>query len=201
MRAERLEWFEERDPFNLKLVELLDIGVFLPLKQRDANNRLVVIIRTAAHNPKIHSQNDVFKIGKMILDFILTLDESVSVHGVVAIFDMAGVGLGHALQMTPPIIKRSAESWENYPCRTKHLEFVNAPRFLNTILNIFKSFMSTKMKSRISVSKVSVCTAELPTDLGGKGESYEELAIYWKKVLQENKEWFINDEKFKSILN
>lgn len=42
----------------------------------------------------------------MVLDLVLYMDESVSIHGVVAIFDMAGVTWQHGLQMTPTIIKR-----------------------------------------------------------------------------------------------
>lgn len=42
----------------------------------------------------------------MLLDLVLHSDETISIHGVVAIFDMKGVTLGHALQLPPTIIKR-----------------------------------------------------------------------------------------------
>lgn len=42
----------------------------------------------------------------MVLDLALYLDESVSIFGAVAIVDMNSIGWGHALQMTPVIIKR-----------------------------------------------------------------------------------------------
>lgn len=74
----------------------------------------------------------------MILDLILKNDESFSSTGVVAIIDMKDVQLGHALQMTPSIIKRSVESWQIYPCKLKLLEFVNAPIHINVILNTFR---------------------------------------------------------------
>lgn len=106
MRRERIEWFENRDPFAPEIDELLDIGVFLPLKTYDNDNRLVVVIRTAAHNPKKHKQNDIFKVGKMILDYVLHTDESPSLYGVTAIFDMAGVQWGHATMLPPTLVKR-----------------------------------------------------------------------------------------------
>lgn len=65
MRAERDEWYANRDPFAPELVELMDLGVFLPLRVKDEHNRQVFIIRTAAHDPKKHTQNDVFKVGSM----------------------------------------------------------------------------------------------------------------------------------------
>lgn len=62
MRAERTEWFVDRDPFLPKMQELLEIGVFLPLLVKDDSNRHIFVIRTSAHNPKIHHMNDVFKV-------------------------------------------------------------------------------------------------------------------------------------------
>lgn len=45
MRSERVEWFTNRDPFRPEIEELLDLGVFLPLKNKDDQNRQVFIIR------------------------------------------------------------------------------------------------------------------------------------------------------------
>lgn len=85
-RAERDEWFTFRDPFLTELSELLSIGVFLPLRRKDEENRQIVIIRTAAHDPSKHKQVDVFKVGRMILDYLVAVDESMSVYGIRAIF-------------------------------------------------------------------------------------------------------------------
>jgi len=61
MRAERTEWFDNRDPQLPEIQDLLKLGVFLPIGP-DAEQRMVVVIRTAAHDPKLHSQNNVFKV-------------------------------------------------------------------------------------------------------------------------------------------
>lgn len=45
MRMERVEWFADRDPFLPEIEELLDLGIFLPLKVKDDQNRQVFIIR------------------------------------------------------------------------------------------------------------------------------------------------------------
>lgn len=42
----------------------------------------------------------------MVLDLALYMDESISIFGVVAIFDMAGVTWQHGLEMKPTIVKR-----------------------------------------------------------------------------------------------
>lgn len=201
MRAERTEWFANRDPFLPEIQELLNIGVFLPLEERDEHNRQVVIIRTSAHNPKVHSQNDVFKVSKMILDLLLRSEPNVSSVGIVAIFDMDGVQLAHALALNPKLIKRSVDSWQVYPCKPKMLEFVNAPTHVNFVLNTFRLFMTAKMKSRVFVRKgTSEVKAILPKDLGGSGPSYEELAMKWKAEVERNAEYFAEYEKYKSVL-
>lgn len=204
MRAERSEWFSNRDPTCGQVQEILRLGCFLPLLEKDEENRLVVIIRTAAHNPRKHSQNVVFKVCKMLLDLVLHEDESVSIFGVSAIFDMNKVQLGHALALNPPLIKRSVQSWENYSCRPKLLQFVNSPIHVNVVLNIFRSFMSPKMKQRLTIHKGppvnhGIPKNVLPTDLGGTGMSYAELTEHWQKKAVENKDWFLDMEKYKSV--
>jgi CRAL/TRIO domain len=83
------------------------------------------------------------------------------------------------------------------------LEFVNAPGYINVMLNIFRSFMTQKMRTRISVTggkpASTVENAILPPELGGKGPSYAELAKHWKQVVQDNVEWFRKDGEFKVI--
>jgi hypothetical protein len=138
----------------------------------------------------------------MILDFLLQSDETISIYGIHAIFDMAGVSLGHALQMTPTIIKNCVYSMETYPCRIKKLEFINAPIYVNMVLDIFRSFMSKKIKERVFVRRgLPEYGDHLPKDLGGKSSSYSELANYWKNVVLDNTKWFTEDDNFKSILN
>ncbi|XP_062536289.1 retinol-binding protein pinta [Armigeres subalbatus] len=198
IRSTRIEWFQNRDPFLPEIQELLDIGVFLPLRQKDIHNRQVVIIRTAAHNPKYHSQDNVFKVDKMVLDLLLHLDETISIYGIVAVFDMKNVTLNHALQLPPSLVKRTVESWENYPCRPQLLEFVNAPIHVNFVLNVFRSFMSTKMKSRVKVSRRGThvgSLVNLPLELGGTGDTYHDLTVYWKRKMQEHAFWFAEAER------
>lgn len=162
----------------------MDLGVFLPLRAKDEHNRQVVIIRTAVHDPKYSAQNDVLKTAKMVLDFLLSQNELISIYGVHAIFDMEGVTYHHGLAMTPRIIKRSVQTWESYPCRVGMLEFINAPSYLNIALDIFKSFMTRKVKERVIIRRGLPTGDYLPVDIGGKTEDYKTLTNYWKNVIQ-----------------
>lgn len=42
----------------------------------------------------------------MILDYLMLMDESISVHGLNAYFDMSHLQAGHGLQLTPTMIKQ-----------------------------------------------------------------------------------------------
>ncbi|XP_075147754.1 prolonged depolarization afterpotential (PDA) is not apparent [Haematobia irritans] len=202
MRAERTEWFSNRDPFLHEIQELLELGVFLPVPGVDEKQRKVVIIRTAVHDPKVHSQNNVFKVMKMILDLLIKFEPDNCLRGIVAIFDMNGVQLGHAMQLNPKLIKRSVESWQAYPFQPKLLEFINTPMHVNLVLNTFRMFMTAKMRSRVVVQKrnCSVNCENLPSDLGGKGPSYKELTQCWKRLVEENAAFYVEDDKYKSII-
>lgn len=115
---------------------------------------------------------------------------------------MQGIALGHALQMTPMLIKRAVNSWDSYPLRIQKLEFVNANFGINVVLDIFRSFMSAKMKERVSVKRGKPdfrATDKLPKDLGGTVGSYSSLAQYWKQVLEKNHQWYDEDDEYKSI--
>lgn len=202
MRAERTEWFDNCDPMLPEIQELLALGVFLPVDGVDEHQRKVVIIRTAAHDPKRHTQNNVFKTCKMILDLLLRFEPDSCARGIVAIMDMQGVQLGHALQLNPKLIKRSVESWTAYPCQPKLLEFTNAPRHVNLFLNTFRVFMTTKIRSRVVVRRegTMVKCKQLPIDLGGQGPSYKELAIKWKQLLEQNADFYVEQGKYKSLV-
>lgn len=67
MRAERTEWFADRDPMKPHIEELLDLGLFLPLEAKDVNNYQVFIIRTGVHDTYKHEQNDVLKVQSLII--------------------------------------------------------------------------------------------------------------------------------------
>ena len=48
----------------------------------------------------------------MVLDVLCRDEEAISVHGVVSVIDLSGVGIGHAMQMTPSIIRKAVNSWQ-----------------------------------------------------------------------------------------
>lgn len=155
----------------------------------------------------MHRQDDVFKTGKMILDVAAWENEVIQIYGVIAIFDMTGVTLGHARQLPPSMIKKAVHAWQNYHCRPKYLEFVNAPIYVNVVLGIFKRFMSEKLRSRVNVHfkglgslHTIVDKENLPYEYGGTDGPFSDAIQYWSEKLLLYKDWFEEDEKYKASL-
>ncbi|CAD1477181.1 unnamed protein product, partial [Heterotrigona itama] len=151
-RANLPEWYSNRDSSLPILQELFDLGVFLPLKKLDDEGRMVVIIRAAVHSPSKHKISDMLKASLMILDLALRDHEPVTIHGITAILDISGITYEHVLQLSPAVIKNLVHAWQGcYPLRIYSLDFINAHRFLNVVLNVFRSFMIAKLKERIHI--------------------------------------------------
>lgn len=204
MKKERPEWFKGRNPLLPLLQELIKMGVFVPLR-KPHDNKMVIIIRTAAHDPKKHKWDDVFKAGKMILDVACLENEYSQIYGAIAIFDMTGMSFNHYKSLTPAIIKKAVFAWQNYHVRPKQLEFINAPVYINIALNVFKSFMTDKMKGRVKLHYGGVEKAQqvvskeiLPIEYGGGGEKFETLGNFWFEKLLEYRDWFAEDELYKA---
>lgn len=118
----------------------------------------------------------------MLLDLAAREHVHSSLFGIVAIHDMTGVQFAHALQITPSIIKRLVSTWQAYPNRIRSLDYVNAPTHVNLVLNIFRRFMSKKLRQRMHVHRgdgraivKKVSPSVLPSELGGTEGDYESL--------------------------
>ncbi|KAL1494780.1 hypothetical protein ABEB36_010324 [Hypothenemus hampei] len=204
MKRDRPEWFSNRNPLLPNLQDLIKLGVFVPLKKYH-DNKMVIVIRTAAHDPKRHTWDDLSKAGMMILDVACMENEVAQTNGVIAIFDMFGMGFSHYRTLTPTLIKNIVFAWQNYHVRPKQLEFINSPIYINVALNIFKSFMTEKMKGRVKVHFGGVEKAHtivdkeiLPFEYGGNEGSFESLGNFWFEKLLEYKDWFRDDERYKA---
>ncbi|XP_053976639.1 retinol-binding protein pinta [Hylaeus volcanicus] len=207
-RANLPEWYSNRDPFLPELQELFDLGVFLPLRKLDNEGRMVVIIRATVHTPARHKMSNMLKASLMTLDLALRENESVTIHGLIAILDIGGVTYEHACQLPPSVIKNLTHAWQGcYPVRIHSLNFINTPRFVNAVLNIFRSFMNSKLKQRLhTYARGKLKLNEtlpidiLPRDYGGTDGTVKELSEYWKRLVEDNREWFAEGEKYKLTL-
>lgn len=120
----------------------------------------------------------------MILDLALRDHESVTIYGITAILDIGGVSYEHVLQLPPHVIKSLVHAWQGcYPVRIHSLDFINVPKLINLVLNVFRSFMTAKLKRKVHVyarDKLKLYEtlpiSILPEEYGGTGGTVKELS-------------------------
>ncbi|KAG5334872.1 TTPA protein, partial [Acromyrmex heyeri] len=110
---------------------------------------------------------------------------TVSVYGCSLFLDVANPTIQHALQMQPQIIMNLVHAWQNsYPIRIQSINIINASKYIDIVLKMFRCFMNEKMKNRLHVyldSAMQNCFKDipaniLPVEFGGTGDTLQELA-------------------------
>ncbi|XP_029166220.1 retinol-binding protein pinta-like [Nylanderia fulva] len=207
-RAKLPEWYANRDPLQPKLQELLDLGICLPLRKLDDQGRLVIIVRLV-HDPHIITVAEAVKVSSVVVDLVLRDSIEASLYGFVVIIDLGDATLRHVAQLTPSVVMNVIHAWQGcYPVRIQLLNYINVPGYAKLFLELTKYFLNKKLRERFhfySRQTAHECFKDMPVNIlpveyGGTDGTIQDLIEYWKKVIEENREWVIDDEKYKPIL-
>lgn len=200
------EFFLSRDPTNPKLQEIMTLGLTLPLpKIDDKTGSRIMLIKQGAYDPSKVTIVDVIKISYMISDTLLWEDDASIISGQTVIIDLKGLSLSHIGQCSPSIIKKMTSSiQEAYPIRQKGIHFINPSPIFDTMFKIFYSFMSSKIRKRIFVHDTFESLHKhinrdlLPNEYGGSVGLIQDIADAAKARLVKRRDWFIEDETFRT---
>lgn len=89
----------------------------------------------------------------MIIDILVNEDDNFLIAGLQTINDMKG---SSASQVNLVLVRKFLKCFqEAYPLRPKQLLFINAPSFFEMVYNLFKNFLSEKLKKRVSKLKIN----------------------------------------------
>ncbi|XP_077292070.1 retinol-binding protein pinta-like [Arctopsyche grandis] len=210
LRTAAPEICQVKDPMDPKIQELLNIGAMLPLKKSsNYNGPQVIIVRPGLCDPNQFSILDSLKLNHMIFCILLMEDDQAVVAGQLHIADMTNVGMGHFTQMTPSIAKKVMMSGQDaMPFRLKGHHHFNSPQVLEKILNFFKNFVNENNQKRIFLHSGNIEAIYpfvpreiLPAEYGGDAGPIDDLRDYWKKKLEDNRDWFLEEAKYKSDEN
>ncbi|XP_029166214.1 retinol-binding protein pinta-like [Nylanderia fulva] len=208
-RAKLPKWYPNTDPLQSKLQELLDLGIFLPLRKLDNQGRLIFVSRLV-HDPDVITLSEIIKVSSMIGDIALRDSVEASLYGVSLITDLEQLTLRHVTQMTPSFLMNVVHIWQEcYPMRIQSLTFINMPEYGKFVSSITRFFLSNRLKEKLQIYSRKTthdCFKDMPANIlpveyGGTDGTIQELKEYWKKVVEENREWFIEDENYKPIFN
>nr|XP_012222899.1 PREDICTED: alpha-tocopherol transfer protein-like [Linepithema humile] len=202
------EWFANKDPFRPELQDLLDTGLFLPLRKLDDQKRMVLFARVGRQNSSTQKLSDLIKIGNMIMEVLTRNHVEGSIYGYVAYIDLDLVHMGHVTQMRPNILRNMIHTWQDcFPLEIQSVNFINTPEIVHVVLRILKHFMNENLKQRVHIYPKKkmhnyfndISANILPVEYGGTDGTIVELKDYWKKELEENRDWIIDDEKYKLV--
>ncbi|XP_077291627.1 retinol-binding protein pinta-like [Arctopsyche grandis] len=210
LRTAAPEICQVKDPMDPKIQELLNIGTTLPLKNSsNYNGPRAILVRPGQTDPDKFSILDAMQLNYMIYCILLMEDDQAVIAGQLHIADMTNVGMGHFTQMTPSIAKKVVMSGQDaMPFRLKGSHHINSPKGMETIFNFFKSFMNEKNRNRVFLHSGSIETMYqylpkeiFPAEYGGDARPIDDLRDYWKKKLEDYRDWFLEEAKYKSDEN
>ncbi|KMQ93844.1 alpha-tocopherol transfer [Lasius niger] len=171
---------------------------------------MVLIIRQKQNNPDKQKLSDVIKISLMAMDVMMKDRVAPSLYGLALFIDLDGVTARHLMQLRPHIVMNIVHSWQGcYPIRLRSINFINAPKYVHIGVAIFKSFMNEKMRQRLHVYSRDETVMHKyfkdipvnirPIEYGGTNGTVQEMIEYTKKLVEENRDWLIDSEKYKVI--
>ena len=125
-------------------------------------------------DPTKHKYDDICKCYFMIMEILIDQLDQCSVTGFISGSNVEGATMAHVGFFSNPVQSKKQVTvlQDAYPIRPKAMHMMNLPSIMETVLNLFKSFMNDKMKSRMQIGDFSTLQADagidvLPEELGG----------------------------------
>jgi len=201
------EWFDNWDPMDPAVQEILNTGLFLPLPGYDRHGRFVTLNLSGKVKPAKMKLDDLIRASMMVMSVARKNDEQAVIRGFVMVQDMQGIGAEHLTLFNLATIKKMITLGKTaWPVRPKGAHILNRPSIMESIHNMVKSLQEEKMRNRNTVHKTGDLSKLhedlgkeiLPTEYGGTNGTIEELKTYWKKEVEANRDWLIDQTKYKS---
>lgn len=168
---------------------MADAGFLYSLPERDENGRLVFICRFGRRDPEKFNIPEIFRFFRASI-MTWSIYAETQIAGCSMIFDMADVGIKHLY--SPQDIKATMDILKNFTAmRQKCYVVVNVNKFAASMIDLFKTVLSEKMKSRLHVAAAYEDMYEhikpksiLPANyLGTSAKSETEMIEEFKKML------------------
>lgn len=134
-------------PLNMRHIG--DDNVLSVLPYREQTGRRIMIYKIGNWNPNSYSIDELFKATVVILE-LAVMEQRAQILGGICIFDLGGISMQHAWQITPSIARKTVELMvTSFPIRTHAIHIVNESWIFDIIFAIFKPFLDDRMKEKI----------------------------------------------------
>lgn len=118
---------------------------------RDQNGRRLIIYKIANWRPSKVPIEDLFKATLLIME-VGSLEPQNQILGAVGIFDLEGLGLNHAWQISPSLAQKVVQLLVTHmPVRVSALHIINQGWVFETAFALFKPFLNERMREKIII--------------------------------------------------
>lgn len=199
------EFFSNRDPLGSKdLRKSFQTVSCMVLNGRTREGYTVIYGKLIDFEPSNYVYNDGMKFLNMVIDVWLREEGTTSGH--VILFDTKNVAFGHVGRLSPMGLKKFLYYLQDgLPVRLKGFHFMNTTAVMDVILNMMKPFMKKElmdmlhMHSTLESLDKSIPLDVLPNEAGGKAGPLMELHEKQIKKLEDNRDWFREEERTKRV--
>ncbi|XP_035899059.1 uncharacterized protein LOC118506264 [Anopheles stephensi] len=199
------ELMRNRDPEEGKMMELIKLGVAVPLPNTvTPDGPRIILVRPGTYDPSKYTIQDVFRYNTMMTDIMMKEDDNLIVAGQMGILDLSNCTMAHFLQFSPTFVKKATMwSQEGSPLRQKGFHYVNTPSGFEVVYNLFKSFLNEKNRSRLFVHGSNleslyehIPKSMLPSEYGGDAGPIQDIVDSWAKKIISYKEYFKEEDQY-----
>ncbi|KAL2735238.1 clavesin-1-like [Vespula squamosa] len=187
------DWFQNLDIDDPEIEAIIDNGYIIPLQERDAHGRKILLISAERFNPYKYTSTQMIRVHSIIFEALLD-DEENQVRGYNYILDESGLTMGHLSAWSFTDIRNMLHCIENsLPVRHKETHFINIPTYASKIIEFAMSCLKDKLKNRVVIHKnieelrETLDPKVLPKEYGGN-VPLTEMIDSIKKTLREKKE-------------
>lgn len=178
-------------------------SLFLALPQLTHDGYKVIYCKIADPDPSKYNQAHQVNLFDMMVSLELHLNGPSEGH--IFVVDFQNVVFGHLARMNLMVMKKFfMYLQEGLPVRLKGFHFINAVSFMDKIMALIRPFMKKELLQTLYIYPQSSDLGEfykfvpkkcLPKDLGGEADSCEVLMERQRKLLEEHREFFLEESK------
>lgn len=180
----------------------------VPLFQHTKENYKIVIYQLNSNDASNIVFNDCVKAYFMGCDvrFNLPVDSYSEIEsGEIIIYDMKNLTFRHLSKIVISTLRMFFKYLQDaHPVRIIQLHVINCTPLINRAMMLIKPFIYTKLYNALKFHNAGsldslyefVPREILPVDYGGNAQSMEELKDYWVGVLDNHRDFLLDDENF-----
>ncbi|KAL1124729.1 hypothetical protein AAG570_001352 [Ranatra chinensis] len=141
-REENFNLYDKVNPLDLSYIG--EEGIISVLPYREQTGRRIVVFKVGKWDPSKTHMDDLFKASVAALE-VGILEPRAQILGGVAIFDMEGLSLQHAFNITPAVVSRVFQIMvTSLPMKVHSIHIINESWIFEKIFSMFKPLLGRR---------------------------------------------------------